>query len=216
MIRRTRPILFVLGPSGSGKSTLGVALAARGFLHVELDAPTLTATAEGLKPGLEILAGSARIGPLVVALESRREGPSPVGIVVTFDSRMTLSPRQHAAVVRAGIDLVVLYGTGAACLDGAVERERSRGNVMPPARWIEHNARSYAELSLPHLAPHRVDAFQRERFVGADLLTRRAAASLAERNPQWLALAFASRTPAAEALPDAEVPVAPERRTSQR
>lgn len=192
MIRRTRPILFVLGPAGSGKSTLGRSLATAGFQHVELDRPPDEAGADraaaALRPGLEVLAGSAKVGPLVVALESMDGRDASRGSVVTFNCVATLAPRHVAAIERAGIEIVVLYGTGAECIDGYLARERASGRAVPPTHWIEHNARSYAQLSLPHHAPHRVLSYRGGAFVGAEVLVRTVASHLARRNPQWRAI----------------------------
>jgi hypothetical protein len=192
MIRRARPILFVLGPAGSGKTTLGRSLAASGFQHIDLDAPAPSRVPEPgldkLRWGLEVLAERARIGPLALALESLDGRHRHRGTVLTFTSKATLPPRHAAAVERAGIDLVVLYASGADCLEGCLARERSAGRVMPTAHWIEHNASSYAQLSLPHLAPHRVPSYRDGRFIGAKALFAAVVSNLAARNPQWRTL----------------------------
>ena len=126
MIRRARPILLVLGPAASGKSTLGHALAARGFHHVELDPWPERArpepVADAMRAGLDALAERTRVGPLVLAIESLEGHRASRGTVITFNAVATLPPRHAAAVERAGMDLVVLYASGAELLDGYLAR----------------------------------------------------------------------------------------------
>lgn len=189
MIRRTRPILFVLGPAGSGKSTLGRSLAASGFLHFELDQasdePRTPRPPAAVSGGLAVLARTARVGPLVLALESLEGRHASRGTVLTFDCVATLAPRHVAAIERAGIDIVVLYATGVECLEGYLARERAAGRVVPPAHWVEHNARSYAQFSLPHHRAHRVPSYENGAFVGAEALVATVASHLQRRNPRW-------------------------------
>ena len=212
MIRRTHPILFVLGPSGSGKTTLGRSLASRGLLHVDLDESQAGAGAQRamaeLRTGLEALTERARIGPLVLALESMDGRDGKRGTVLTFNSVATLDPRHVGAIERAGIDIVVLYASGAECLDGFLARELASRRVVPPVHWARHNAHSYAQFSLPHHAPHRVVTYRDGRFIGADRLVAAVASHLAGRNPQWRALAGAPgavRGERADAVPHAGV-----------
>ncbi len=193
MIRRTRPILLVLGPSGSGKSTLGRSLAARGFQHIELDPPfpqdRPDPDADALQGGLDTLAAHARVGPLVLAIESLDGHRAMRGTVVTFNSVATLPPRHAAAVERAGLDLVVLYASGAELVDGYLARERSNGRDVSWAHWAEHNAGSYVQFSAPHHAAHRVTTYRDGRFVGAAALVHAVTARLAARSPAWKTIA---------------------------
>lgn len=196
MIRRARPILLVLGPAASGKSTLGHALAARGFHHIELDPWPERArpepVADAMRAGLDALAERTRVGPLVLAIESLEGHRASRGTVITFNAVATLPPRHAAAVERAGMDLVVLYASGAELLDGYLARERAKGRAAPPDHWIAHNAHSYAQFSAPHHAPHRVTTYRDGRFLGADGLVDAVASRLAARNPQWKTLGRAA------------------------
>jgi len=45
----------------------------------------------------------------------------------------TLTPRHVGAIERAGIDVVVLYGSGAECVDGFLARERALGRGVGTA-----------------------------------------------------------------------------------
>ena len=102
MVRRRRPTLLVLGPSGAGKSSLGAHLAAAGFLHVEYDTAQPGDFAVALQPGLDALRKRSRIGALLVELEAIEARHPVPGTVITFESRMTLEPRNVAAIERAG------------------------------------------------------------------------------------------------------------------
>ena len=161
------PILFLLGPSGSGKTTLAAwARDDLGFLHLEIDR-----FREGDGIDLERLRAEwdaywkgADARPLAAVLKARGLAARERGVILSFPSGVVPSSQQMTAAAQADIRVLVLYGTGAECLDAFLQRERSSGRGLDTDHWIHHNARAYAAFSCPRLAAHRVLAFSAGRF----------------------------------------------------
>src|SRR5262245_66522351 len=119
------PLLFIVGPSGAGKSTIGQWLAEDlDLLHIEVDR---WPDGDGIDlAGLRTewdsyLSGSIR--PLVSVLRSRVTQASRSGAVLTFPGSLVLPPELITESGEAGIITVVLYGSGAECLDAFLARE---------------------------------------------------------------------------------------------
>jgi len=76
-----------------------------------------------------------------------------------------------------GIVVVVLYGTGAECMDAFLARECATGRGLGVDHWITNNRDIYAEFSRPDYAPYRVAAFDngrhRSRAALVDEIRRR-------------------------------------------
>jgi hypothetical protein len=165
MERVSAPILFLLGPSGYGKSSLGAWVAEDlAFLHLEIDQ---WPNGDGidlasLRPQWDrFLDGSA--GPLAEELRLRVASIGRAGTVLTFPGRTVLPVPRIAAAIAVGIVVVVLYGTGAECLDAFLAREAATSRGLGVGHWIENNRDIYAELSRPDYAPYRVAVFDNGR-----------------------------------------------------
>ena len=156
------PLIFILGPSGAGKSTIGQWLAEDlDFFHIEVDR---WPDGDGID-----LAGirtewdsyiSGSTSRLVSVLRSRVREAAKSGAVLTFPGGFVPSPALIIASREAGITIVVLYGSGAECLDAFLAREETTGRRLSANHWIQNNSDSYARFSLPEYAPWRLAVFQ--------------------------------------------------------
>jgi hypothetical protein len=161
------PTLFLFGPSGAGKSTLAAWVATDlGYLHLEIDCfPKGDGIdLEGLRVEWDCfwVRGDAR--PLARVLRVRARAGGRSGVILSFPSNVVLCSQHIAATARAGIRVLVLYGTGAECLEAFLERERASGRGLGVDHWILNNARAYAAFSAPIFAGLRVTAFEGGQF----------------------------------------------------
>jgi len=159
---RPSPIAFLIGPSGAGKSTLATwAAEALGLLHLEIDRYPHGdgIDLEGLRPAWDAfwLDGDARA--LAAAVRDRAADAKAVGAILSFPSGVVPRDEQIDALARGDITLVVLYGSGAECLDAFLRREQSKTTQLDADHWIRHNADPYAALSTPRFAPYRLTTF---------------------------------------------------------
>lgn len=157
-----QPLLFILGPSGSGKTTLGRWLGEDlDLLHLEMDLWGRDAIGvHSLRKEWDEFWGRADAASLVSAVGERAEAAGRRGAVLTFPSSLVLRRQHRRAAHTAGIELLVLFGTGAECLEAFRRRESAPGSELDEDYWVRHNARPYAELSRPAFAPYRVDVFK--------------------------------------------------------
>lgn len=159
---RPSPIAFLIGPSGAGKSTLAAwAAEALGLLHLEIDRYPHGdgIDLEGLRPAWDAfwLDGDARA--LAAAVRDRAADAKAAGAILSFPSGVVPRDEQIDALARDDITLVVLYGSGAECLDAFLRREQAKPTRLDATHWIRHNADPYATLSAPRFAPYRLMAF---------------------------------------------------------
>ena len=163
------PVVFLLGPSGVGKSTLGAWVREDlRFLHLEIDrwdgAHGDGIDLEGLRTEWNTFCHGGEASPLAAAIRERIVAACRRGAVLTFASPLVLSPAQIALLARFGISVLVLYGSGAECLQAFLEREGTSGRGLPLEHWMFHNAASHAKFSLSEYAPYRIMAFHDGRF----------------------------------------------------
>ena len=162
----SRPLLFVLGPSGSGKTTLGRWLAEDlGLLHLEMDLWGRDAMGvHSLRKEWDAFWGRADAASLVSAACERADGAGCQGAVLTFPSAFVPRRQHRRAAETSGIELLVLYGTGAECLAAFMRRESGSEGALDEDYWVRHNARPYAEFSRPAFAPYLLDVFEHGSF----------------------------------------------------
>lgn len=161
MESKALPALFVLGPSGAGKSSLGNALSARlGWLHVEFDQDSQDGvTKSGLREEWDAFYNEHQADRLAATLQCRATAGGKSGLVVSMPSLVVLMPKHITAATAAGISTIVLYGTGAECLQAFLQREVATGRSLTAEHWISNNAVTYAIHSRPEYAAIRVSAF---------------------------------------------------------
>ena len=94
--------------------------------------------------------------------------------VLSFPSRVVLSPSQIAAAFAAEISVKYLYGSAAACIEAFLKRERATGRNLGVEHWLLNNSNEYLLMSKPELAEWRVDVFSPEghRPTVAEIATR--------------------------------------------
>jgi hypothetical protein len=159
-------ILFILGPSGCGKSSLGSWIAEDlGFLHLEIDQWPKGNGIDlaSLRPQWELFLEHGSAGPLAEVIRLRVANAGRAGAVLTFPGRLVIPVPRIAAAMDVGIVVVVLYGTGAECIDAFLTREAAIGRGIGIDHWIANNHDTYAELSCPEYASCRVVAFDNGR-----------------------------------------------------
>lgn len=177
---RPSPIAFLIGPSGAGKSTLAAWVAEDlGLLHLEIDRfPHGDGIdLEGLRPAWDAFWLDSDAQPLAAAVRERTEDANADGAILSFPSGVVPRDDQIAALACEDITLVVLYGSGAECLDAFLRREQAKSTRLDATHWIRHNAGPYASLSTPRFAPHRLLAFDeggyRSRATLVNAIARR-------------------------------------------
>jgi gluconate kinase len=159
------PILFVLGPSGAGKTTLGQSLTTElGMLHIDFDQwPENGVDREGLRPEWEkFLAGNLQ--SLADAIRKRMRAGTHCGAVVTCPSKLVLPRDLFAAAEPLGYRFIILYGTGAECLEGFLRGEHVARHGLSEDHWIDNNAWSYAVFSRSEFDDYRIAAFDTAGF----------------------------------------------------
>ena len=167
-------ILFLLGPSGSGKTTLGNWLEEDtdfGWQHIEIDRwPEGDGIdLEGLRPEWDAFCTSANAKPLAITINARLASARFRGATLSFPSGVVLSNQHLIAAEQAGIGTLILYGTGADCMEAFLKRGRESRRGLNEDHWKLNNAHSYAEISQPIYAKYRILAFdqgqRRERVA---------------------------------------------------
>lgn len=184
-------ILFILGPSGCGKSSLGAWIAEDlGFLHLEIDQ---WPNGDGIKLASLLqqweqffVHGSA--SPLAEELRLRVASAGCAGVVLTFPGRLVLPVSRIAAAMDVGIVVVVLYGTGAECIDAFLSREAAIGRGIGIDHWIANNHDTYVEFSRPDYASCRVVAFDNGRHRPRAALVKEIRRRLI--HPSWRHLGY--------------------------
>jgi hypothetical protein len=116
----------------------------------------------GIRTEWDLYLGGS-IAPLITALRSRVRQAAKSGAVLTFPGTLVLTPALIIASGDAGITTIVLYGSGAECVDAFLAREEETGRRLSADHWIENNSESYAHFSLPEYAPWRLAVFQSDR-----------------------------------------------------
>jgi hypothetical protein len=158
-----RKHLFVLGPSGVGKSSLGHWLEDDiALLHLEHDIYPESGDgmdALGLRAEWNAFHDCGDPSALVNLLESRAAATGKTGTVVTFSGVVVLRPDVLRRAEVAGIATVVLYGSGSACVNSFLAREKTTAQNLGFEHWVLNNQSCYIALSSPEFAPWRVDAF---------------------------------------------------------
>jgi len=157
----SKPIVFLLGPSGSGKTQLAVWVAEDlGFVNIEIDR---WPEGDGIDlEGLRNEWNAFNLGqPAELASKIRKRangGQKQNGAVLSFPSKLVLPISIIENAESQGFRFFILYGTGAACLDAFLRRERQTRRELSADHWILNNARSYAEFSRPEFSKYRLMA----------------------------------------------------------
>lgn len=157
------PLFFITGPSGAGKSQSGVWLAEDlNFLHIEVDR-----WPEGdgidlanLRIEWDTFLSSGNAEFLANKLCRIIKEGGKAGAVLTFSSLIVFQPHLIAQLASKGIAVVILYGSGAECLNAFLDRENKTGRRLPAEHWIVNNQNTYAEFSRPEYSQFRLPVFE--------------------------------------------------------
>jgi hypothetical protein len=169
-----KPIVFLLGPSGSGKTQLAEWVAKDlQFVHIEIDRWPEGDGIDlaGLRKEWDAFLGSGQATDLASAICTRVNGARKDGAILSFPSNFVLPTPLMEAAEEQGLRFLILYGTGAECLEAFLRRERQTGRGLDADHWILNNAGTYAEFSRPEFSTHRLMGFEQSRHrVRGDLV----------------------------------------------
>src|SRR5262249_17388895 len=156
-----KPIVFLLGPSGAGKSQLATWIAEDlGFVWIEIDRfPKDGIELAGLRKEWDTFQESGQATEMASTICDRVKLAQKDGAILSFPSTLVLPICHIEAAERQGIRFLILYGTGAVCLEAFLRRERESGRGLDAEHWILNNAASYAEISRPEYSKYRLMAF---------------------------------------------------------
>lgn len=165
--------MFLLGPSGSGKTKLaGWVAEDLEFLHIEIDRWPEGDGIDlaGLRKEWDAFLGSGQLARLAAAIRKHVQEALKQGAILSFPSTLVLPIQLMEAAEQHGVRFLILYGTGAECLEAFLRRERELGRGLDGQHWILNNARPYAEFSRPEFSEYRLMAFEHSRHRDRDAL----------------------------------------------
>lgn len=175
MKRDELEIWFILGPSAVGKSRFAEFLKKkRGWTHIDIDPyPPKEKIIDvlNLRAPWDEYFERKNAAPLRQELEIRAGTTN--GCVMSFSSRLILTPEHIVAANKALVRVVYLYGSREDCMKAFVERERKLRRGLDLSHWERNNKRLYAEISGPEFRENRVQAFDEDG-------TRRTCAAISE------------------------------------
>src|SRR5262249_23732666 len=96
---------------------------------------------------------------LSVTLASRASAAGKSACVLTFPSRLVLSPPLIEAALHCHITIRYLYGSAADCINSFLHREHETGRNLPVEHWLANNGGAYLQISRPELSAYRIIAF---------------------------------------------------------
>jgi len=162
------PILFVLGPSGAGKTTFGRCVKTNlDFLWIDIDPmPNVDGIdLAGLRTEWDEFFNACHAGAIATTLRGRVSKGGTRGAVLTFSSLVVFSSPQLAALKKAGIRVLILYGSQEDCLAAFLKRERETGRNLTEEHWRRHNCDTHKRLGDSSYDPYRVTVFQAGHFL---------------------------------------------------
>jgi shikimate kinase len=157
------PIVFLIGPSGSGKSTVAQWVQEDlGYLHIEVDRwPEGDGIdLEGIRVQWDNFMERNLLSDLAREIRRRTVRARKRGAILSFTSGVVFSKAHIEKAQHHGISIIVLYGTGADCLEAFLRREAERKSSLGVEHWVTNNAVYYAWFSAPYYARHRIMAFE--------------------------------------------------------
>ncbi|HEX4985012.1 MAG TPA: hypothetical protein VFV71_02955 [Burkholderiales bacterium] len=153
-------MLLLLGPSGAGKTTLAGELAARGWLHYDLDQWQVDGLEQaGLRAQWAAFSSMRNPAPLAEELARRLAGTPRPAAVLSFPSRVVFGRRLVERACSEGFSVAILFGAPARCLDAFRLREAGTGRNLDVRHWQANNADAFRVYGAPGYEPWRVNAF---------------------------------------------------------
>jgi hypothetical protein len=134
-------------------------------MHLEIDRyPEDGIDLEGLRPEWDAFWHHGNAAALATLVRERLAQREASGAVLSFPGGVVPTEVHISAALAERITLVVLYGSGAECLDAFLSRERASGRNLTVDHWIGNNASPYAAFSAPLFSPYRLNVFADGRF----------------------------------------------------
>ena len=156
------PILFILCPSGAGKTDLGKYLQEKlKLLHFDFDVWLRPDPIKDLSLGDEWdeLYNDRKPKKFADKIRKRSQAKSCRGGAISFAGNCIFSKEFLLSLAPLGFRCVILYGTGADCLNSFLKREKANERGLDINHWLTFNTQSYATLSLPELEEFRLNVF---------------------------------------------------------
>jgi hypothetical protein len=156
-------LLFLVGPSGVGKSTVAERVCSELHLY-HLDADRDPLKAHGIRDEWQEFWTGENPGPIADALHAiaSREGRAGVLLSLPANKKRVLHPGHVDAARRAGIKVVVLWGSKEFCKEARRIRDVQDGIPWNESRYDTRNRRTFEVYTGPAYDGLRVDVFEED------------------------------------------------------
>lgn len=167
------PHILLLGPSGVGKSCVAKTLAnAKGLYFLELDKyGEDVVTMLGMRSQWDAFYFHGSAEALSSEFSARASTANRQAVVASIPGGAVLPRAQIEAARRAGIAVVVLYGSADDCLRAFLDREATNGRGLTVADWQRNNAGLHEIYFEPEYAEIRVETFRHGTHRPIDSIT---------------------------------------------